>query len=97
MFRSIGQVLGVSLSAAIVQAVISKDLRRLIKGDKAAEVGLTVLSPEEVVNTRRNRLSTSFVIPLRPSANLIPLIRKPPCKLTSTLFTSCLAPTWCCR
>lgn len=48
MFRSIGQVLGVSLSAAIVQAVLAKDLQRLIKGAKAAEVGL---SSRETVQT----------------------------------------------
>ena len=40
MFRSIGQVLGVSLSAAIVQAIITTDLQRLIKGPDAAEVSI---------------------------------------------------------
>jgi len=38
MFRSIGQVLGVSLSAAIVQAILASDLQRLITGPGATEV-----------------------------------------------------------
>ena len=38
MFRSIGQVLGVALSAAIVQAILSSDLQRSITGPRASEV-----------------------------------------------------------
>lgn len=39
MFRMIGQVLGVALSSAVIQAIISKDLGRLIIGPNASEVG----------------------------------------------------------
>ena len=44
LFRSVGQVLGVSLSAAIVQAVLERDLPRLITGPDAADVRITVTS-----------------------------------------------------
>ena len=40
MFRTIGQVLGVSLSAALVQAVITKDLNRTILAPNKDEVSL---------------------------------------------------------
>jgi len=38
LFRTTGQVLGVSLSGALLQAILTKQLRKRIKGPEAFEV-----------------------------------------------------------
>ncbi|EIW69421.1 hypothetical protein TREMEDRAFT_39017 [Tremella mesenterica DSM 1558] len=42
LFRTSGQVLGVSISAAIVQSILQKDLSRLITGPDASEIIYTI-------------------------------------------------------
>ena len=68
LFRNIGQVLGVSLSAAIMQGILSTSLKRLITGPDASRVSEVILRPLnaiwQIIYTIRH--STSSIRDLAP-------------------------------
>ncbi|WWD15989.1 hypothetical protein CI109_100413 [Kwoniella shandongensis] len=51
LFRSIGQVLGVAITAAIVQSVVLKDLTRAITGPEAKEIIYTIRHSTSSIRT----------------------------------------------
>jgi hypothetical protein len=60
LFRTTGQVLGVSLSGALTQAILAKKLSQRITGEGAEEVSLPHVSKRERPNTDDNQIITSI-------------------------------------
>lgn len=51
LFRSTGQVIGVSLSSAIVQSILTTDLPKRITGPGAAEIIARIREDTEIIKT----------------------------------------------
>lgn len=49
MFRTTGQVLGVSLSGALTQAILSKELPRRITGEGSAEIISSIRKSSDLI------------------------------------------------
>lgn len=58
LFRTVGQVLGVAISSAIVQSVVQKDLVRTITGPEAPYVSGYPPPSSDIAVTKKNKIKT---------------------------------------
>lgn len=59
LFRTVGQVLGVAISSAIVQSIVQKDLVRTITGPEAQDVSDDPLPSRDIAVTKHLERSSS--------------------------------------
>lgn len=60
LFRTVGQVLGVAISSAIVQSVVQKDLVRTITGPEAPYVSGYPPPSSDIAVTKKKQKKTPF-------------------------------------